>query len=142
MSSKNTLFLVKACLIWPLAYFFPLSFWHIIIISSFLKHQKTNTRAFRSKGTMCPHIPSFILCFSFSYLSPFTSIHVCCLNHEFYYLVLFLRCQDPIEQIEEFLQTIQKLYKPASPGPTDQKKENVKASNCKLTRSFGFCRLF
>ena len=65
LSSKNTLFLVKACLIWPLAYFFPLSFWHIIIISSFLKHQKTNTRAFRSKGAICPHIPSFILCFLF-----------------------------------------------------------------------------
>ena len=57
-----------------LAYFFPLSFWHIIIIFSFLKHQKPNIRAFRSKGAICPHIPSFILCFLF-YISRLDIYH-------------------------------------------------------------------
>ena len=52
-----------------------------------LKHPKTNTRAFSSEGTTFPNIPvlfyMFFLYFSPRYLSPVTSIHVCCLNQDF-----------------------------------------------------------
>ena len=106
LSSKNTLFREKACLIWPLAYFFS----NVFLARNFnfilLKHQKTNTRAFRSKGAICPNIPSFNLCFLFIFLAQiFITLHfyTCLLSQpRFYYLVLFLRCQVPIEHMQSF----------------------------------------
>merc|ERR1711954_35290 len=106
-----------------LAYFFPLSFWHIIIIFSFLKNQKPNIRAFRSKGAICPHIPSFILCFLF-YISRLdiynpSLLYMFAVSTMNLLPCLFLRCQAPIEQLKSFCND-KKLFKPARPWPTDQ----------------------
>ena len=121
-------------LIWPLAYFFPMSFWHVILISSFLTNTKnTNTRAFRSKGAICPNIP--VLTYVFFLFSRLDIYHTSLLSMFVVSTKILLpgfRCQVPIEHMQSFCQPSRSYINQRAQDPRirrriRRKKKTIKA---------------